>query len=294
MDNQFNYRHLYYFWIVAKEGSMSKAAERLNMAVQTISAQVHILEKSLGFLLFKPAGRGLALTDAGNTTLDIANQIFLLGEKLPKALQDAARNPRPKLTIGVSDGLPKLVTREILQKVVDQSIHLVIHEGEFEDLLADLALHRLDLILADQPAPLNKNLNLYSEQLNFSEMAWFTPAKWLLQARKKFPKCLNDLPVLLPTAHSKVRLNIDQWFNKHGITPHIVGEFEDSALLKTFGSGGLGVLPAPDCIKNDLKSNYGLVKFGDCDGVFEYFYAIRAEKKIVNPLILSILLNTVE
>jgi LysR family transcriptional activator of nhaA len=294
MDNQFNYRHLYYFWIVAKEGGMSKAAERLNMAVQTISAQVHILEKSLGFLLFKPAGRGLALTDAGKKTLEVADKIFSLGEKLPELLRQETINPRFKIKIGVSDALPKLVTRDLLQSVVSQKIHFVITEGSFEDLLGELAIHRLDLVLADQPAALNKNLTLYSELLNSSEMAWFASKKWLSRAKHNFPEALNDLPILLPSMHSKVRLSIDQWFHKNSIQPQIVGEFEDSALLKTFGQGGLGILPAPECIKNDLKANYGLVKIGQCDGVFEHFYAIRYEKKILNPVVLAIINNAIK
>jgi LysR family transcriptional activator of nhaA len=278
--------------IVAKEGGISKASKRLNIAVQTISSQVHLLEKSLGFLLFKPAGRGLALTDAGKKTLEIADQIFSLGEKLPELLSQETLNPKFKINIGVSDGVPKLVTRDLLQSVISQKIHFVISEGKFEDLLGDLAIHRLDLVLSDQPAELNKNLTLYSKLLYSSEIAWFSSEKWLLKASHNFPKVMNDLPILLPSLQSKVRSSIDQWFYKNGIRPQIVGEFEDSALLKTFGQGGLGVLPAPECIKNDLKTNYDLVKIGQCDGVYEQFYAIRSEKKISNPVILDIINNS--
>jgi len=290
MSNSYNYRHLYYFWVVAKEGSMSKAAERLDMAIQTISAQVHELEKSLGYLLFKPAGRGIALTESGFAALEIADQIFSIGEKLPEAVRDAAKSPKTKIIVGVSDGLPKLVTRQLLEPILKhKDAQLIAHEGKFEDLLADLALHRLDIVLADRPAPNNKNLNVYSEELTRTSMAWYSPKQFVKKAKKDFPHCLNELPILIPTPHSTVRLLIDQWFSKHGITPNIVGEFEDSALLKTFAASGLGVFPAGKLIEKDLKETYGMELLGDCDDIYEYFYAIRSEKKIQHPLVQAII-----
>ena len=286
----YNYRHLYYFWVVAKEGSMSKAAERLNMAIQTISAQVHELEKSLGFQLFKPAGRGLALTESGFAALAIADQIFLLGEKLPEAVREAASSPRTKITIGVSDGLPKLITRQILEPILEKNrVQLIAHEGEFEDLLADLALHRLDIVLADRPAPANKNLHVFSEELIKSSIAWFGPKKLLKQSKKSFPECLNELPILLPTTHSKVRHLIDQWLAQNNIKPNIAGEFEDSALLKTFAASGFGIFPAGDIIAKDLRETYHIEMIGKCEDLYEYFYAIRSEKKIQHPLIEAII-----
>ncbi|MFZ4379531.1 MAG: LysR family transcriptional regulator [Polynucleobacter sp.] len=290
MSNAYNYRHLYYFWVVAKEGSMSKAAERLDIAIQTISAQVHELEKSLGYLLFKPAGRGIALTESGFAALNIADQIFSIGEKLPEALRDAAKSPKTRITVGVSDGLPKLITRQLLEPVLKhKNVQLIAHEGEFDDLLADLALHRLDIILADRPAPSNKNLNVYSEELTKTSIAWFSPKQLLKKSKKSFPECLGELPILLPTSHSTVRLLIDQWFSKNGITPNIVGEFEDSALLKTFAASGLGVFPAGKLIEKDLKETYGIELLGNCEEIYEYFYAIRSEKKIEHPLVQAII-----
>ncbi|OWF65019.1 LysR family transcriptional regulator [Polynucleobacter hirudinilacicola] len=290
MTNSYNYRHLYYFWVVAKEGSMSKAAERLDMAIQTISAQVHELEKSLGYLLFKPAGRGIALTESGFAALEIADQIFSIGEKLPEAVRDAALSPKTKIIIGVSDGLPKLITRQLLEPILKhKDVQLIAHEGDFESLLADLALHRLDIILADRPAPNNKNLNVYSEELTRTSMAWFSPKQFVKKSKRNFPECLRELPVLLPTSHSTVRLLIDQWFSKHGITPNIVGEFEDSALLKTFAASGLGVFPAGKLVEKDLKETYGMELLGDCEEIYEYFYAIRSEKKIQHPLVQAII-----
>ena len=286
----YNYRHLYYFWVVAKEGSMSRAAERLDMAIQTISAQVHELEKSLGYLLFKPAGRGIALTESGFAALQVADQIFSLGEKLPELVRDAAKSPKSKITVGVSDGLPKLVTKQLLEPILKhKEVQLIAHEGEFDELLAQLALHKLDIVLADRPAPNNKNLNVYSEELTKSPMAWYSPKKLIKDHKKSFPECLNHVPILLPTSHSTVRALIDQWFSKHDITPNIVGEFEDSALLKTFAASGLGVFPAGKLIQKDLKDTYGIELLGSCDDIHEYFYAIRSEKKIHHPLVEAIL-----
>ncbi|QWD90255.1 LysR family transcriptional regulator [Polynucleobacter sp. MWH-Braz-FAM2G] len=290
MTHSYNYRHLYYFWVVAKEGSMSKAADRLNMAIQTISSQVHELEKSLGYMLFKPAGRGITLTESGFAALEIADQIFSIGEKLPEAVRDAAKSPKMKLTIGVSDGLPKLVTRQLLEPILKhKDVQLIAHEGEFDDLLADLALHRLDIILADRPAPSNKNLHVYSEELTKTMVAWYAPKQLIKKAKGKFPQCLNELPILMPTSHSTVRQLIDQWLVKHDITPNIVGEFEDSALLKTFAASGLGIFPAGKLIENDLKVTYGIELMGVCDGIYEYFYAIRHDKKIQHPLVQAII-----
>ena len=290
MANTYNYRHLYYFWVVAKEGSMSKAAERLDMAIQTISAQVHELEKSLGYLLFKPAGRGIALTESGFAALEIADQIFSIGERLPEAVRDAAKSPKTKITVGVSDGLPKLVTRQLLDPILKhQDVQLIAHEGEFDDLLADLALHRLDIVLADRAAPNNKNLNVYSEELAKTTIAWYAPKQLIKKVKGKFPECLKDLPILLPTSHSTVRPLIDQWLYKHDITPNIVGEFEDSALLKTFAASGLGVFPAGKLIEKDLKDTYAIELLGSCNDIYEYFYAIRSDKKIQHPLVEAII-----
>lgn len=166
MSLDFSYRHLYYFWVVAKEGGMARAAERLGMAVQTISTQVRELEQALGHSLLQPAGRGLQLTDAGRAAMRQADQIFSLGEQLPALLQAAVGAPELRLTVGISDGLPKLAVRRLLQPVMGTpQLRLLCHEDEFDDLLADLALHRLDVVLADRPAPVNRNLRLYSHEI---------------------------------------------------------------------------------------------------------------------------------
>jgi LysR family transcriptional activator of nhaA len=290
MTQPFNYRHLHYFWVVAKEGSMTKAANRLNIAVQTVSTQVHELEKDLGHLLFKPAGRGLALTDAGFAAMKLADQIFQIGEKLPSMVSGSAATPRNRLALGVADGLPKLVSKELLDGVIhEQQIQLVCHEGEFEDLLADLALHRLDLVFADRPAPVNKNMSLYSQELGHSPVTWLASPELAEEAKRNFPYSLASIPVIMPTYHSTVRFKLDLWFEKLGITPNIVGEFEDNALMVTFGSGGFGVFPAASILLAELEHHYQVHPVGACEDIHEYFYAIRSEKRIQHPLVQSIL-----
>jgi LysR family transcriptional activator of nhaA len=290
MSKDFSYHHLYYFWVVAKEGGMTRAADRLGMAVQTVSTQVRELERSLGYALLKPEGRGLALTDAGSAALRQAEQIFQLGEQLPALVRDAGSAPAVRLAVGISDGLPKLAVLRLMQPVMRQPrLKLVCHEDEFGDLLGDLALHRLDVILADRPAPPNPNVRLYSHPLAVSPLAWYAPTTLYAAARKGFPQSLASVPVLLPTSHGAVRAPIDQWFERLGITPRLVGEFEDSALLKTFGAAGMGVFPAAELVQEEMLARYKVRRVGACDGVEQHFYAIAAHKKLLHPLVQKLL-----
>jgi len=290
MSAPFNYKHLYYFWVVAKEGGISKAADKLDMAVQTVSAQVRELERSLGFALLKPAGRGLALTEAGQVAMQQADHIFQLGEALPALVRDAVSEPTVRLAVGISDGLPKLVVRHLLQAVIPEPhLRLLCHEGEFDELLGDLALHRLDVVLSDRPAPANPNIKLYSHSLGISPMAWYGTPALQKAASKGFPQSLAKTPLLLPTGHNVVRERIDAWFQQHGIRPRIVGEFEDSALLKTFGASGMGVFPAAEWVHDDLLTHYGVQRIGPCEGVTEHFYAIGTTKKVQHPLVQRLL-----
>jgi LysR family transcriptional regulator, transcriptional activator of nhaA len=290
MSRNFSYRHLYYFWAVAKEGGIARGAARLGMAVQTVSTQVRELERALGHTLFKPAGRGLVLTEAGRAALAQAEQIFALGEQLPATVREAASTPGVRLAVGISDGLPKLAARRLLAPVLDEPhLRLRCDEGEFEDLLGDLALHRLDLVLADRAAPPNPNLRLYSHRLGQSPIAWYAPAALAAAARRRFPQSLAALPVLLPTAHAALRARLDAWLERHELRPHVVGEFEDHALLVTFGAGGLGVFPAATLIDDPLTKRYDVKRIGDADGVEEFFYAIGTEKKVQHPLVQRLL-----
>ncbi|GAB3764261.1 LysR family transcriptional regulator [Ramlibacter monticola] len=290
MSTPLNYRHLYYFWVVAKEGGMARAAERLDMAVQTVSAQVRALEQSLGYALFKPAGRGIALTDAGVAAMTQADQIFQIGEQLPAAVRDAATGQGLRLAVGMSDGLPKLVVKHLLQPVLhDPRVRLLCHEDEFDRLLADLALHKLDAVLSDRPAPPNPNLRLYGHALGEASMAWFAPADVARKCKLPFPACLGELPLLLPTHHAAVRARLDQWFERQGLRPRIAGEFEDSALLAAFGRSGMGAFPASRWSHEELLQDRRMRLLGDTPEVLEHFHLISAERRIHHPLVQQLL-----
>jgi LysR family transcriptional activator of nhaA len=289
LSSSFNYRHLYYFWVVGKEGGVTRAADRLGMAVQTVSAQVRELEKALGHALLKPAGRGLTLTEAGVAAMHQADQIFQLGEQLPALVREAATSHGVRLAIGISDGLPKLVLRRLLEPVIEEpSLRLVCHDGEFDDLLGELALHRLDLMIADRPAPPNPSMKLYTHPMGTSPIAWYATPALHARATVDFPASLARVPLLLPTGHTAVRARLDLWLAREGIRATPVGEFEDSALLKTFGAGGLGVFPAAEMVEEELTQHYGVRRLGPCS-VEEHFYAITSEKKIQHRLLSRLL-----
>lgn len=282
-----NYRHLHYFWVVAKEGGFARAAERLDMAVQTVSAQVRELEKALGHQLLKPQGRGFALTEAGEAAFVRAEEIFRLGQLLPADVREAAGQRSARLAVGLSDGISKLAAHALLGPVLaTPNLRLVCHEGEFEQLRSELALHHLDLVLAGQPAPPNPNLRLSSERLASSPVDWYGPALLVRRAggERSFPACLAELPVLLPTGHSALRAALDRWFEHEGLQPRIAGEFEDSALMAVFAAQGLGVFPLSRLGARDLVLLRGLRKLGRCEQVREEIHAIRSRRGLHHPL----------
>ncbi len=278
--NVLNYRHLYYFWIVVKEGGFARAAERLDMAVQTISAQVRELEKSIGRQLLKPAGRGVTMTDAGEAAFGRAEQIFHLGEALLDELREVGAQPAARLAVGLSDGISKLAAHALLAPVLGTaSLRLLCHEGEPAQLLSELALHRLDLVLACQPAPHNTDLRVMSQRLVGSPVDWYGPTELVRKAaRAQFPHCLAEIPVLLPTGHGALRARLDRWFDAAGIRPRIVGEFEDSALMAVFAARGLGVFPLAELGAEDLTLLRGLRWLGRAEGVIEEIHAIRSRR----------------
>ncbi len=286
-----NYRHLYYFWLVTKEGGFTRAAERLDMAVQTISAQVRELEKSLGHQLLKPAGRGVALTAAGETAFARAEAIFQIGQRIADDVREAATLPVQRLAVGLVDGISKLAAHALLAPVLAQpQLRLVCHEGEQDQLLAELALHHLDLVLAGQGAPANPNLRLASECLLSSPVQWHGPALLVGKTEvNSFPQCLAELPVLLPTSHSPLRPRLDQWFDAHGLTPRVVGEFEDSALLALFAARGLGVFPVSAAGADDVAITRGLKWLGDSPDVLEEVHAIRSRRSLHHPLVKQVI-----
>lgn len=286
-----NYRHLYYFWVVTKEGGIARAAERLDMAIQTISAQVRELEKSLGHQLLKPMGRGVTLTEAGKAAFARAEEIFHLGQLLPEEVREAANGKVARLAVGISDSLSKLAAHALLEPVLGTpSLHLLCHEGEVEQLLAELALHRLDIVLAGQAAPPNPNLRLSSELLVDSHIDWYGPESLVTPAQcSGFPGSVNNLPVLLPTSHSVLRFTIDRWFETHGLQPHIVGEFEDSALLTVFAARGMGIFPTSRLGADSIGMMRGLRLLGRCDDLKEEVHIIRSSRGKHHPLALRII-----
>jgi LysR family transcriptional activator of nhaA len=281
-----NYRHLLYFWAVAKEGSITRAGERLGLSVQTISTQLGLLERQLGQALLAPQGRSLVLTDAGRTALGYAEQIFQLGGKLRQALTENQAT-RPRFAVGVTDAVPKLVAFRLLESVLRPplSVRLECIEGDFENLLGELALNRLDLVIADQSAPHRSNLKLHSHLLANVEIALYANAALHERYAADFPARLNDAPLLLPTRGDPLRGAIDAWFAARDLRPQVVGEFSDSALLKTFGRAGLGLFPAPAGMQDDIAAQFGATPVGTLHGVSESWYAISTQRRLQHPAI---------
>ena len=219
-----------------------------------------------------------------------AEQIFQLGGQLPELVRDAVGSPTVRLVVGISDALPKLAVSHLMAPVMQEpNLRLLCQVDEFEDLLGDLALHRLDVVLADRAAPPNPNLKVYSHPLASSTLAWYAPPSLYAAARRGFPKSLGSVPVLLPTEQAAVRSRLEHWFERLDIRPNLVGEFEDSALLKTFGAAGMGVFPMAELVHDDLVARYGVKRIGMSEGVEENFYAIGAQKKVLHPLVQRLL-----
>ena len=285
-----NFRHLHYFWVVAKEGSITRAAERLGLAVQTVSSQITLLEQSLGKALFTQQGRRLTLTEAGRLALTYADQIFLLGEQMQEAL-DEAGSLRTRLTVGIADSLPKLTAYRLLEVTTQLEIpvRLVCYEDQHDALLADLALHKLDVVLTDHPLASGSTLRVFSHLLFESEMLVVGAKSLADQWGRDFPKSLNGAPFLLPTRNNALRGRIDEWLDLNGVRPDVVGEFEDNALLNTFGRRGLGLFFAPAALAADLAEQLQAEVVGRVPEVREQFYAISNERKIQHPAVEAIL-----
>jgi LysR family transcriptional activator of nhaA len=286
-----NYRHLHFFWMVAKEGSVTRAAERLGLAVQTVSMQLALLDQQVGKSLLEPQGRRLVPTEAGRVALNYCDQIFLLGDQLQDALDDADTG-KMRLTVGISDSLPKLIAFRLLQATqqMGQQVKLVCLEDEFESLLADLALNKLDVVLTDRAVRSGGSLRVFSHLLGESEMQLFGVPRLQRKYRKNFPASLHGAPLLLPTRNNALRGRIDAWFVQHEVRPDVVGEFEDNAMLNTFGRNGLGLFFAPAALQEDIHEQFGAVLVGEAPELREQFYAISSERKIRHPAVEAILL----
>lgn len=285
-----NFRHLYFFYMVAKEGGVTRAAERLGLAVQTISMQLALLEQNIGKQLLEPQGRRLVPTEAGRLALNYCEQIFLLGDQLQDALEQSDAG-KMRLTVGISDSLPKLVAYRLLQATqqLDQQVRLVCMEDEFESLLADLALGKLDVVLTDRTVRAGGSLKVFSHLLGESDMKLFGTRKLAQRYRRNFPASLHGAPLLLPTRNNALRGRIDAWFIEHGVRPEVVGEFEDNAMLNTFGRNGMGLFFAPSALEADIETQFGVVLVGQAPELREQFYAISNARRITHPAIAAIL-----
>jgi LysR family transcriptional activator of nhaA len=282
-----NYHHLLYFWVVASEGSVTAACERLHLAQPTISGQLKKLEKKVGRKLFQRSGRGLALTEAGQLVFDYAEEIFSLGRELSEVLSGRQPDRPLRFAVGVPDVLPKLITFKILEPVLGlpEPVHLVCMEGALDDLLVDMAAHRLDLVLSDSPAHPASSIRVFNHLLGECEISVFGTPDSAKALRRGFPKSLDGAKVLLPTRHAVLRRTLDQWFDTSGIHPYAVAEFQDSALTKTFGQAGLGLFFAPRAIEDEICRQFNVAVVGRLPDVTERFYAFSPERKIKHPAV---------
>lgn len=288
---ELNYKHLHYFWVVAKEGSITRAAEKLGVAMQTISGQLALLERSLGVSLLAPAGRGLALTEAGRVALSYADRIFNLGEQMVEALETSAGEETLRLTVGILDALPKLAAHRLLQPVMamGKAVRLVCYEGELDELMSDLALHRLDVVFSDRPVASSGSLRVFSHPLGEYPVSLYGTPAVVAACTQGFPASLAGAPLLLPTRTNALRGKLEQWFEANDIRPRIVGEFEDSALMDTFGRQGLGLFPALTMLGPEIAAQLGAQPAGELEGVREQVFAISGERRIRHPGVEAIL-----
>jgi LysR family transcriptional activator of nhaA len=284
-----NHHHLYHFWMVVREGGVTRASERLHVSQPTVSGQLRELQQALGEKLLARSGRTVVLTDIGRTVYRYADEIFALGRELRLAVKGRATRPA-RLAVGVSMVVPKLVAYRILEPALElpEPIQLdCIHERP-ERLVAELAIYSLDVVLADTPAPPAIKVRAYSHLLGECGVSVLGSRAIAARHRRGFPGSLDGAPFLLPSGDSGLRLSLEDWFRKRGIRPHVVGIFEDSALIDAFGRAGAGLLAVPSAIEAEVRSQYGLRLVGRLDGVRQRFYVITVERKLRNPATIAI------
>ena len=284
-----NYHHLYYFWVAVQEGTITAASRKLLLSQPTVSAQIKKLEEGLGAPLFKKAGRSLTLTETGEVVYRYADDIFSLGAELLDAVKGRATGRPLRLTVGVSDVLPELLTFRILQTATAQPKPLVLrcYEGKTNDLLGRLAIHELDAVLSDTPVGPDVSIRAFSFLLGESPVGFFAVPDLAARYRRDFPLCLDGAPFLLPTGNTALRKRLNSWLAVSEITPHIEAEFDDSALMRAFGASGAGIFPAPVAMSEDILSQGNMEQIGSVPDVKERFYAISLERKLRHPAVLA-------
>lgn len=286
-----NFKHLHYFWVTAKAGGVMRAGEQLHTTPQTLSGQIKLLEDWLGRKLFRKRGRQLELTEDGRLALGYADQIFTLGAELEAAVRQARGGQRVlDFSVGVADSVAKSVAYRLLEPAlsVAEPVRLICSEGKFPDLLAQLALHRLDLVIADEPMSSRISVKAFNHPLGRSAMSFFCAPVLKLQLQGEFPQCLNDMPMLIQGTAASVRQQLESWLTRYQIHPRIIGEFDDGALMTAFGREGRGVFMAPTVLEAETIRQFGVEVIGRTDELVEEFFAVSVERRITHPCVVAI------
>jgi LysR family transcriptional activator of nhaA len=285
-----NYHHLFYFWMAAREGSVARAAAQLRLAQPTLSGQIRALDGALGEKLFERAGRGLRLTEMGRVVYGYADEIFALGRELAESVKGQPTGRPLRLAVGVADALPKLVAYRLIEPALGlaQPVRLVVQEQSTERLLAQLALHELDVVLTDRVAPPGVSVRAFNHLLGDCGTTLFAAPGLAAQYRRHGPRALDGAPFLLPGETSTLRRALEQWFEEQRIQPRIVGEFDDSTLIKVFGQAGKGIFAAPSIIESSVRKQFGVAIVRRLDRARERFYAVSAERRLKHPAIIAV------
>ena len=285
-----NYQHLFYFWTVAREGSIARASRTLHLTPQTISGQLKLLEAAVGAPLFHRVGRGLVLSDSGRLVKQYADVIFSLGAELTQRVRDRELGAPLVFNVGIVNSIPKLIASRILQPALDlaEDIRLVCWENDLDHLLGELAVHRLDLVVSDRQLPTGSSVKAFNHLLGESGVSLFAHRSIAKKYARAYPASLDGAPMLMPVNTSALRRRLDDWFDDQGLSPRIIAECEDSALLMAFGSEAIGVFPAPSAIADTVERSFQAKRIGDVGDVFERFYVISPERKLKHPAVVQI------
>lgn len=286
-----NFKHLHYFWVAARAGGIMRAGEQLHTTPQTLSGQIKQLEEWLGHKLFRKSGRNLELTKDGHLALSYADQIFALGSELESAMRQVHDGKRVlDFRVGVADSVGKSVAYQLLEPAlsVGEPVRLVCSEGKFSDLLAQLALHRLDLVLADEPMSKRTSVKAFNHPLGSTSMSFYCTPALKAQLQGPFPACLNGFPMLIPGPQASVRQQLEGWLARHQITPRIIGEFDDGALMAAFGREGRGVFMAPTVTEAKTVAQFGVEVIGRSEELVEEFFAVSVERRSTHPCVVAI------
>lgn len=285
-----NYHHLRLFWAVAHEGNLTRASQKLHLTPQTVSTQIRDFEEVLGEKLFQRVGRRLVLTDVGRNALGYADEIFAVGHEFLETIRGQPTAGPLRLSVGVVDVMPKLVAFRIIEPAftVDGAVRIICREGAPEGLLAELALHRLDVVLSDAPMPRDVSVKAYNHLLGRCGVTFMARSSLAERLSHGFPASLDRQPALLPGEGTVLRRGLDEWFEREGIRPVVVGEFDDSALLNVFGQKGMGFFAVPTVIVDKVAQQYEVVPIGATDEVSERFYAISAERRLRHPAVTAV------